>query len=65
MARVVVSADVSWATKIGARREAELGCKEKRFERPTSKAAEDGLEAKRARRGGRGYVWRLYSMVTR
>ena len=33
---------------IGARREGELGCKEKRFDRKAARAAEDGLEARRA-----------------
>jgi hypothetical protein len=58
------SADVSWvirvssAARIGAVREGKFGCEGKRFDRKASRAAEDGLEARRARRGkpGKGPV---------
>ena len=48
----MVSAGVSSAVRIGARREGELGCKGTRFDHK-AKVAEDGLEAGRARQGGR------------
>ena len=48
----MVSAGVSSSVRIGARREGELGCKGTRFDHKAS-VAEDGLEAGRARQGGR------------
>ena len=50
---------------LGWLRVGELGCKGKRFDCPTSKAAEDRLEVRRARRGGKHEKGLLYADLIR